>query len=53
MAKKIKVTLSGSGGELDSRTVDNAEQISAAVKELADECELAVGDSITIEEAES
>jgi len=46
----IKITLNGRGGELDCRTVEREEEISNAVKDIALNCVLAPGDTITIEE---
>ena len=50
---KIKVTLNGTGGELDSRTVDSEEAINGAIGDMIEDCPLSPGDSITIEEVES
>lgn len=57
MKNVIKISLNGQGGELDSRIAffgnnedEDGRAISAAVRDLADNCILAVGDTITIEE---
>lgn len=54
---RIKVTLSGQGGELDCRVVvvregedDESTVIRAAVQDIVLNCELAIGDTIKIEE---
>ena len=48
-----KITLNGMGGELDCRTVDTEDEICGAVQDIALNCILAAGDTITIEEIES
>ena len=53
---KVKITMSGSGGELDSKTVENIsdhnadELISEAVEELVGSVIWSVGDTLTITE---
>lgn len=47
-----KITLSGQGGELDCRTVDTEDEICGAVQDIALNCVLASGDTITISETE-
>ena len=51
----IKITLNGQGGELDCRVIDPTEdtleaEVRDAVMDIALNCVLAVGDTITIEE---
>lgn len=48
----IKITLNGRGGELDCRVVHGEDDINSAVKDIALNCVLAIGDTITIEEIE-
>jgi hypothetical protein len=45
-----KITLNGQGGELDCRTVETEEEIAGAVQDIALNCVLAAGDTITIDE---
>lgn len=52
---KVKVSLNGTGGELDNRTVEVESEDSGAIKEAAEEMlaeveYLSVGDSITVTE---
>lgn len=53
----IKIILRGLGGELDSRTINPSEdafevEVRKAVIDLAYECAMSVGDTISIEEVQ-
>lgn len=48
-----KITLNGQGGELDCRTVDTEDEICGAVQDIALNCILAPGDTITITDTET
>lgn len=47
-----KITLNGQGGELDCRVVETENEICGAVQDIALNCLLAAGDTITIDEVE-
>jgi hypothetical protein len=54
---KIKITLRGAGGELDSRVVEGDDpfvdcQVNKAIEDLSLDTLFSVGDTITIEEIE-
>lgn len=46
--KRFLIRLDGMGGELDRREVDTEEEISGAVIEIAQSCELRPGDTFWI-----